>query len=115
MQLRDAQPAKRESGHGEAASGASCSNIQALAVFSISKLAREVGIDQSNLSEMLSGRRDWSKSAIRRLSERFALALKDALNHLHASMRCSAFAIAAKRAKTDFFCSHPMRGRVRIP
>lgn len=39
----------------------------------ISGLAREIGIAQSNLSEMLSGKREWSKTAIRRLSERFSL------------------------------------------
>lgn len=38
---------------------------------SVSALAREIGIPQSNLSEMLSGRRDWSKSAIRALSKFF--------------------------------------------
>jgi antitoxin component HigA of HigAB toxin-antitoxin module len=34
---------------------------------SISSLARLIGIPQSNLSEMLSGKRDWSKTAIRGL------------------------------------------------
>jgi antitoxin component HigA of HigAB toxin-antitoxin module len=31
---------------------------------SISALAREIGVAQSNLSEMLSGKRAWSKTAI---------------------------------------------------
>ena len=35
---------------------------------SISALARLVGVPQSNLSEMLSGKRGWSKNAIRGLS-----------------------------------------------
>jgi antitoxin component HigA of HigAB toxin-antitoxin module len=35
---------------------------------SVSSLARAVGVPQSNLSEMLSGKRDWSKNAIRSLS-----------------------------------------------
>ncbi len=35
---------------------------------SISALARLIGIPQSNLSEMLGGKRDWSKTAIRGLS-----------------------------------------------
>lgn len=35
---------------------------------SVSALARLIGVPQSNLSEMLSGKRDWSKSAIRGLS-----------------------------------------------
>lgn len=39
----------------------------------ISGLAREIGVGQSNLSEMLSGKREWSKAAIRGLSERFSL------------------------------------------
>ena len=38
-----------------------------------SALAREIGVGQSNLSEMLSGKREWSKTAIRGLSERFSL------------------------------------------
>ena len=37
---------------------------------SVSELARSIGIPQSNLSEMLSGKRDWSKAAIRGLSSR---------------------------------------------
>ncbi|HEX4052798.1 MAG TPA: helix-turn-helix domain-containing protein [Tepidisphaeraceae bacterium] len=40
---------------------------------SISGLAREIGLGQSNLSEMLSGRREFSKSAIECLCERFGL------------------------------------------
>ncbi len=36
---------------------------------SVSALAKQVGIAQSNLSEMLSGTRGWSKSAIRALSK----------------------------------------------
>lgn len=39
----------------------------------ISGLAREISVGQSNLSEMLGGKREWSKAAIRGLSERFAL------------------------------------------
>lgn len=35
---------------------------------SISTLARQTGIAQPNLSEMLSGNRDWSKAAIKALS-----------------------------------------------
>jgi HTH-type transcriptional regulator/antitoxin HigA len=35
---------------------------------SVSALARLVGVPQSNLSEMLAGKRDWSKAAIRGLS-----------------------------------------------
>jgi antitoxin component HigA of HigAB toxin-antitoxin module len=38
---------------------------------SVSQLAREIGIPQPNLSEMLSGSRDWSKAAIRSLSKLF--------------------------------------------
>ncbi len=36
---------------------------------SVSTLAREAGIAQSNLSEMLNGTRGWSKAAIRSLSK----------------------------------------------
>jgi antitoxin component HigA of HigAB toxin-antitoxin module len=36
---------------------------------SVSALARLIGVPQSNLSEMLSGRRSWSKSAIRGLAQ----------------------------------------------
>jgi antitoxin component HigA of HigAB toxin-antitoxin module len=39
----------------------------------VSALAAETGIGQSNLSEMLSGRRDFSKSAISKLCSRFGL------------------------------------------
>lgn len=35
---------------------------------SVNALARMVGVSQSNLSDMLSGSRDWSKSAIRSIS-----------------------------------------------
>jgi antitoxin component HigA of HigAB toxin-antitoxin module len=35
---------------------------------SVNALARQIGIPQSNLSEMLSGKRGWSKAAIRGLS-----------------------------------------------
>jgi hypothetical protein len=35
---------------------------------SVSSLARLIGVPQSNLFEMLSGKRDWSKTAIRGLS-----------------------------------------------
>jgi antitoxin component HigA of HigAB toxin-antitoxin module len=38
---------------------------------SMSAVAKQIGIAQSNLSEMLSGKRDWSKSAIRGLSKLF--------------------------------------------
>ena len=38
---------------------------------SVSELARDIGIAQPNLSEMLNGRRDWSKAAIRELSKKF--------------------------------------------
>ena len=34
---------------------------------SVSALAREIGVPQSNLSEMLAGKRGWSKTAIRGL------------------------------------------------
>jgi antitoxin component HigA of HigAB toxin-antitoxin module len=40
---------------------------------SVSALANEIGIAQSNLSEMLNGRRDWSKAAIRALSNLFSI------------------------------------------
>lgn len=36
---------------------------------SVSTLARAIGIPQPNLSDMLNGRRDWSKAAIRSLSQ----------------------------------------------
>ncbi|MGB7160206.1 MAG: helix-turn-helix transcriptional regulator [Tepidisphaeraceae bacterium] len=36
---------------------------------SVSALAKQIGMAQSNLSEMLNGNRDWSKSAIRSLSK----------------------------------------------
>jgi HTH-type transcriptional regulator/antitoxin HigA len=39
----------------------------------ISGLAREIGVGQSNLSEILSGKREWSKRVIKALSERFSL------------------------------------------
>jgi len=39
----------------------------------VNRLARELGIGQSNLSEMLSGRREFSKSAIGKLCGRFGL------------------------------------------
>jgi antitoxin component HigA of HigAB toxin-antitoxin module len=39
----------------------------------ISGLSRELGVGQSNLSEMLSGKRDWSKKVIKSLCERFSL------------------------------------------
>jgi antitoxin component HigA of HigAB toxin-antitoxin module len=39
----------------------------------INGLAREIGVGQSNLSEMLSGRRDFSKAAISKLCVRFGL------------------------------------------
>lgn len=37
----------------------------------MSALGREIGVAQSNLSEMLSGSRDWSKTAIRELCKQF--------------------------------------------
>lgn len=40
---------------------------------SVNTLGKTVGISQSSLSEMLSGRRDWSKSAIAKLSDYFGL------------------------------------------
>jgi antitoxin component HigA of HigAB toxin-antitoxin module len=39
----------------------------------VSGLAREIGIGQSNLSEMLSGRRDFSKRAIAGIRDRFGI------------------------------------------
>jgi antitoxin component HigA of HigAB toxin-antitoxin module len=39
----------------------------------ISGLARELGVGQSNLSEILSGKREWSKNVIRALCQRFFL------------------------------------------
>lgn len=39
----------------------------------VSGLAREIGMGQSNLSEMLSGRRDFSKAAIGKLCGRFGI------------------------------------------
>jgi antitoxin component HigA of HigAB toxin-antitoxin module len=40
---------------------------------SVSALAKEIGVGQSNLSEMLSGQRQFSKNAIARLCERFVI------------------------------------------
>jgi plasmid maintenance system antidote protein VapI len=40
---------------------------------SVNALAKVLHIPQSSLSEMLSGRRDWSKQAIIRLSAHFGL------------------------------------------
>jgi HTH-type transcriptional regulator / antitoxin HigA len=40
---------------------------------SVNSLAKTVGIPQSALSDMLNGKRDWSKSAIIRLADYFAL------------------------------------------
>jgi antitoxin component HigA of HigAB toxin-antitoxin module len=40
---------------------------------SVNALAKLVGISQSSLSDMLNGRRDWSKQAIVRLSAHFGL------------------------------------------
>ena len=40
---------------------------------SISSLARSIGVPQSNLTDMLNGKRDWSKTAIRELSVRFSI------------------------------------------
>jgi antitoxin component HigA of HigAB toxin-antitoxin module len=39
----------------------------------VTALAKETGIAQSNLSEMLNGKRDWSKAAIKALCARFKL------------------------------------------
>jgi antitoxin component HigA of HigAB toxin-antitoxin module len=39
----------------------------------VNSLAKQIGIGQSNLSEMLSGRRDFSKTAISKLCARFGL------------------------------------------
>lgn len=38
---------------------------------SVGALARLIGVPQSNLSEMLAGKRDWSKAAIRGLAAQF--------------------------------------------
>lgn len=40
---------------------------------SVSALAKTVGMSQSNLSEMLNGTREWSKTAIRSLSAYFSI------------------------------------------
>jgi antitoxin component HigA of HigAB toxin-antitoxin module len=40
---------------------------------SVNGLAKQIGIAQSNLAEMLSGRRDFSKAAIGKLCERFGI------------------------------------------
>jgi antitoxin component HigA of HigAB toxin-antitoxin module len=40
---------------------------------SLSDLAGEIGVGQSNLSEMLSGKRQWSKTAIKGLWNRFKI------------------------------------------
>jgi antitoxin component HigA of HigAB toxin-antitoxin module len=40
---------------------------------SVNALARELRISQSSLSDMLNGRRDWSKSAIVRIADYFGL------------------------------------------
>jgi antitoxin component HigA of HigAB toxin-antitoxin module len=48
-------------------------HLMAAGGLSVSRLARETGIRQSNLSEMLSGRRDFSKTAIAKLCSRFGL------------------------------------------
>lgn len=40
---------------------------------SVSELSRQSGIPQSNLSQMLHGRRDWSKAAIRSISQLFSI------------------------------------------
>lgn len=40
---------------------------------SVSALARLIGVSQSNLSEMLAGKRDWSKAAIRGLSSHLSI------------------------------------------
>jgi antitoxin component HigA of HigAB toxin-antitoxin module len=40
---------------------------------SVTALAKEIGVPQSNLSDMLNGRREWSKAAIRALSKMFRL------------------------------------------
>ena len=41
--------------------------------FTITALAREIGVGQSNLSEMLGGKREWSKKVIKELAQRFSL------------------------------------------
>jgi antitoxin component HigA of HigAB toxin-antitoxin module len=41
--------------------------------FSRSALAAEIGIGQSNLSEMVSGKREWSKAAMKGLWNRFRI------------------------------------------
>jgi antitoxin component HigA of HigAB toxin-antitoxin module len=40
---------------------------------SVNALAKEIGMPQSNLSDMLNGRREWSKAAIRSLTKMFRL------------------------------------------
>jgi antitoxin component HigA of HigAB toxin-antitoxin module len=40
---------------------------------SVARLAKTLDISQSSLNDMLNGRRDWSKTAIVRLSNHFAL------------------------------------------
>jgi antitoxin component HigA of HigAB toxin-antitoxin module len=40
---------------------------------SVSAMAKEIGVGQSNLSEMLSGKREWSKTAIKGLWNRFRI------------------------------------------
>lgn len=47
---------------------------------SLSELARQVDLPQSNLSQMLSGRREWSKSAIVALSKFFNIRAERFLN-----------------------------------
>jgi len=40
---------------------------------SVNRLAKELGISQSALSDMLNGKRDWSKSAIVRVADYFGI------------------------------------------
>lgn len=66
---------ERRSGHAIDTSGITASELIRHRLeqrgMSISQLSRETGIPQPNLSEMLNGSRDWSKSAIRALSKLF--------------------------------------------
>jgi antitoxin component HigA of HigAB toxin-antitoxin module len=48
-------------------------HLMQASALTISSLAKEIGIGQSNLSEMLSGRRDFSKRAILGIRDRFGV------------------------------------------
>lgn len=49
---------------------------------SVSALARQISVSQSNLSDMLAGKRDWSKAAIRGLSKFFNIRAERFLNEV---------------------------------